>query len=65
MTVEPTSLLLVLGCSLAFFGTDLLRKILGARVPPLPLLFFLSIGPAPVTAASTIEHALHRDLLTT
>lgn len=51
MTVTLTSLLLVLGCSLAFFGTDLLRKLLGVRVPPLPLLFFLSAGPAPVFLA--------------
>lgn len=42
--------LIVIG-SLGYAGTDLLRKLLMARMRPLPLLFYVTAGPAPLFAA--------------
>jgi drug/metabolite transporter (DMT)-like permease len=47
VTVSTVAILLVLGCSLAFSMADLLRKVLGASIRPVPLLLALSAGMAP------------------
>lgn len=48
MTVSMTAVLLVAGVALAFSGLDVLRKLLGARLEPLPLLVLLSGGSLPI-----------------
>lgn len=48
MTVSLTAILLVAGVALAFSGLDVLRKLLGARLEPLPLLVLLSGGSLPI-----------------
>lgn len=43
-----TALALVLSCSLAWSGLDLVRKVLAERIRPAPLLFLLTVGPLPL-----------------
>jgi drug/metabolite transporter (DMT)-like permease len=47
MTVPAVAILLVLGCSLAFSGADISRKLLASSMRPFPLLFGLAAGMAP------------------
>lgn len=50
MTVSLTALALIVAASLGWSGFDLLRKVLVQRVAPLPLLFVLTLGQAPLFA---------------
>ena len=43
-------LLLVLASSLGWAGFDLLRKLLGKEIPPVALVFLLTVGAAPIFA---------------
>jgi len=50
VTVSLTALALIVAASLGWSGFDLLRKVLVQRVAPLPLLFVLTLGQAPLFA---------------
>lgn len=50
MTLTVTALAAVLGCSFAWSGLDLLRKLLVAKVAALPLLFYMTLGMVPFFA---------------
>jgi drug/metabolite transporter (DMT)-like permease len=51
MSLPLSALLLVVACSLGWAGFDLLRKLLVGKVPPVALVFLLTIGSAPLFAA--------------
>ncbi len=51
MSLPLPALLLVVACSLGWAGFDLLRKLLVGKVPPVALVFLLTIGSAPLFAA--------------
>jgi drug/metabolite transporter (DMT)-like permease len=51
MAIPLLPLLLVLACSLGWAGFDLLRKLLVAEIPPVALVFLLTIGSVPLFAA--------------
>src|SRR3954470_19724061 len=51
MSLPLSVLLLVVACSLAWAGVDLLRKLLVAKVSPVALVFLLTVGVAPLFAA--------------
>jgi len=51
MSLPLSVLLLVVACSLAWAGVDLLRKLLVGRVSPVALVFLLTVGVAPLFAA--------------
>jgi uncharacterized membrane protein len=51
MSITVTALLLVVACSLGWAGFDLLRKLLVREIPPVALVFLLTIGSAPLFAA--------------
>lgn len=48
MTFSLTALALIVVSSLGWSGFDLLRKVLVERIPPLPLLFVLTLGQVPL-----------------
>jgi drug/metabolite transporter (DMT)-like permease len=50
MIWSAQSLLLVLGCSLAWSGLDALRKVLTRHLSPLSLVLYLTLGQIPVLA---------------
>lgn len=51
MPVTWTALALITGCGLAFSSLDLLRKILGRSIRPMPLLVYLAAGEVPLFLA--------------
>jgi drug/metabolite transporter (DMT)-like permease len=51
MSLPLSALLLVVACSLGWAGFDLLRKLLVGKVPPVALVFLLTVGSAPLFAA--------------
>jgi drug/metabolite transporter (DMT)-like permease len=51
MSLPLPALLLVVACSLGWAGFDLLRKLLVGKIPPVALVFLLTIGSAPLFAA--------------
>ena len=51
MGLSLYALALIVVGSFAYAATDLLRKLLAAEIRPLPLLFFITAGPAPLFAA--------------
>lgn len=51
MSMPLSVLLLVVACSLGWAGFDLLRKLLVREIPPVALVFLLTIGSAPLFAA--------------
>jgi drug/metabolite transporter (DMT)-like permease len=50
MSIAPAALLLAVAASLGWAGFDLLRKLLVREVPPVALVFLLTIGSAPLFA---------------
>lgn len=50
MSFSLTALALIVASSLGWSGFDVLRKVLVERVPPLPLLFVLTLGQVPLFA---------------
>lgn len=48
MTFSLTALALVVASSIGWSGFDVLRKVMVERVPPLPLLFVLTLGQVPL-----------------
>jgi drug/metabolite transporter (DMT)-like permease len=48
MSMPVSVLLLVVACSLGWAGFDLLRKLLVGKVPPVALVFLLTVGSAPL-----------------
>lgn len=50
MTIPSVGILLVLSCALAFSVADISRKLLASWMRPMPLLFALAAGMAPVFA---------------
>lgn len=51
MSISVTALLLIVASSLGWSGFDLLRKLLVEKVPPVALVFLITIGSAPLFAA--------------
>jgi len=51
VSIPLLPLLLVVACSLGWAGFDLLRKLLVRDVPPVALVFLLTVGSAPLFAA--------------
>jgi drug/metabolite transporter (DMT)-like permease len=51
MSLPLSVLLLVVACSLGWAGFDLLRKLLVREVPPVALVFLLTVGSAPLFVA--------------
>ncbi len=51
MPVTWTALALIIGCGLAFSCLDLLRKLLGRSIKPIPLLVYLAAGEVPLFLA--------------
>jgi len=51
MSLPVSVLLLVVACSLGWAGFDLLRKLLVREVPPVALVFLLTVGSAPLFLA--------------
>jgi drug/metabolite transporter (DMT)-like permease len=51
MSLPLPALLLVVACGLGWAGFDLLRKLLVGKVPPVALVFLLTVGSAPLFAA--------------
>ncbi|MFL6197158.1 MAG: EamA family transporter [Thermoanaerobaculia bacterium] len=50
MSIPLSALLLVVACSLGWAGFDLLRKLLVREIPPVALVFLLTVGSAPLFA---------------
>jgi len=51
MSLPLSVLLLVVACSLGWAGFDLLRKLLVREIPPVALVFLLTVGSAPLFLA--------------
>jgi drug/metabolite transporter (DMT)-like permease len=51
MSIPLPVLLLVVGCGLGWAGFDLTRKLLVREIPPVALVFLLTVGSAPLFAA--------------
>lgn len=51
MSLPLSALLLVVACGLGWAGFDLLRKLLVGKVPPVALVFLLTIGSVPLFGA--------------
>jgi drug/metabolite transporter (DMT)-like permease len=60
MTVPLLALLLVIASSLGWAGFDLLRKLLVEEVPPVALVFLLTIASAPLFAAWALADGASR-----
>lgn len=58
MSISFPLLLLVVACSLAWAGVDLLRKLLVGEIPPVALVFLLTIGSAPLFAVWMLADGL-------
>ena len=50
MSIAPAALLLAVAASLSWAGVDLLRKLLVREIPPVALVFLLTLGSAPLFA---------------
>jgi drug/metabolite transporter (DMT)-like permease len=60
MSIPLPVLLLVVGCGLGWAGFDLTRKLLVREVPPVALVFLLTVGSAPLFAAWMVTQGVVR-----
>lgn len=60
MSIPPLALLLVVASSLGWAGFDLLRKLLVREIPPVALVFLLTVASAPLFAVWTVADGAAR-----
>jgi len=60
MSIPLPVLLLVVGCGLGWAGFDLTRKLLVREIPPVALVFLLTVGSAPLFAAWMVAQGVVR-----
>lgn len=60
MSIPPLALLLVVAASLGWAGFDLLRKLLVREIPPVALVFLLTVASAPLFAVWTLTEGATR-----
>jgi drug/metabolite transporter (DMT)-like permease len=60
MSIPLPVLLLVVGCGLGWAGFDLTRKLLVREIPPVALVFLLTVGSAPLFAAWMVTQGVVR-----
>lgn len=60
MSIPPLALLLVVASSLGWAGFDVLRKLLVREIPPVALVFLLTVASAPLFAAWMVAEGATR-----